>query len=238
MSDQEPTTNPDPQPTPSRKGIGGPRTPEGRRRSSLNACKTLITSKIHLCSPEEQPAFDAHMSAYREALAPVGILEIELVAEISKMKWRLKRASSVEDSIFSQGHLDHAENMNTGHAAVDSCLAEGMVWKEQAKNLLLISLYETRFRRAVEKDMATLQALQEKRKASYARAQDEAIRLLQLALSEGKDYDPGDDFVPASAHGQFVFSASDLSRVIDRAARIGRSYDVNKRPPTFPKKAA
>ena len=144
----------------------------------------------------------------------------------------------MEDSIFAQGHLDHANNMNTGDGAVDSCLAEGKVWKEQAKNLILISLYETRFRRAVEKDMAELNALQEKRKASYARAQDEAIRLLQLALSQGEDYDPGDDFLPASAHGEFVFSSPALLRVIDRAARLSRSWDVNKRPPTFPKKAA
>ncbi len=80
--------------------------------------------------------------------------------------------------------------MQSGHPAVDSCLVEGKVWKEQAKNLILISLYETRFRRAVEKDMAELHALQEKRKASYSRAQDEAIRLLQLALSQGKTTTP------------------------------------------------
>ncbi len=222
----------------SRKGIGGPRTPEGRRRSSLNACKTLITSKVHLCSPEEQPAFDAHMAAYKEALAPVGILETELVAEISKMKWRQKRASSVEDSLFSMGYLEHAENMNTGHAAVDSCLAEGMVWKEQAQNLMLISVYETRMRNAVAKDMAALDALQTKRKEAYSRAQDEAIRLAQLAASQGEEYDPGDDFLPASAYGEFVFSAPDLLRVLDRRNRVIRSWDVNKRPPTFPKKAA
>ena len=94
------------------------------------------------------------MAAYKEALAPIGILETELVAEIAKMKWRYKRAASVEDSIFAQGHLDYANDMESGHPAVDSCLAEGKVWKEQAKNLILISLYETRMRRAVEKDMA------------------------------------------------------------------------------------
>jgi hypothetical protein len=98
----------------------------------------------------------------------------------------------------------------------------------------MIFLYETRMRRALEKDMAALQALQEKRKASYSRAQDEAIRLLQLALSQGETYEPGEDFLPASAHGQFVFSAP---RVIDRAARLHRSWEVNKRPPTFPKAA-
>ena len=112
MSDEQPAGQ-QPEPTPSRKGIGGPRAPEGRRRSSLNACKTFITSKIHLCSPEEQPAFDArYMAAYKEALAPVrNPGDIELVAEISKMKWRLKRASSAEDSIFSQAHLDYADDM-------------------------------------------------------------------------------------------------------------------------------
>ena len=223
--------------TPAPNPRGGPRTLEGKRRSSLNACKTLITSKVHLCSPAEQPAFDAHMAAYKEALAPVGILETELMAEIAKMKWRCKRSSSVEDSIFAQGHLDHANNMNTGDVAVDSCLAEGKVWKEQSHNLLLISLYETRMRRALEKDMAALEALQSKRKEAYARAQDEAIRLAQLAASQGEEYDPGDDFEPASAHGQFVFSAPDLLRIIDRDARLRRSWDINKRPPVLPKAA-
>jgi hypothetical protein len=141
MSDEQ-SLDQQPEATPSRKGIGGPKTAEGRRRSSLNACKTLITSKIHLCSPEEQPAFDAHMAAYKEALAPVGILETELVAEISKMKWRQKRASSAEDSIFSQAHLDYADDMQSGHPAADSCLVEGKVWKEQAETLILISLYK------------------------------------------------------------------------------------------------
>jgi hypothetical protein len=234
---QEPEAMPPPAAAPSRKGIGGPKTQEGKRRSSLNAIKTLITSKVHLCSPEEQPAFDAHMAAYKEALGPVGILETELVAEISKMKWRQKRISSVEDSIFSQGYLDHAENMNTGHAAVDSCLAEGMVWKEQAKNLLLISLYEMRMRRALEKDLAALEAMQAKRKEAYAGAQDEAIRLAQLAASEGEEYDPGDDFVPASAYGEFVFSEPDLLRVLDRRNRVFRAWNHSKRPPTVPKAA-
>jgi hypothetical protein len=237
MSDEQLTPTQAPEAAPSRKGIGGPKTQEGRRRSSLNACKTLITSKVHLCSPEEQPTYDAHMAAYKEALAPVGILETELVAEISKMKWRQKRISSVEDSIFSQGYLDHAENMNTGHAAVDSCLAEGMVWKEQAKNLLLISLYEMRMRRALEKDMAALEAMQAKRKEAYAQAQDEAIRLAQLAASEGEEYDPGEDFIPATAYGEFVFSEPDLLRVLDRRNRVSRSRNINKRPPTVPKAA-
>jgi hypothetical protein len=231
MSDQQPEA------ALSRKGIGGPRSLEGKRRSALNACKTLITSKIHLCSPEEQPAYDAHMAAYKEAYAPVGILETELVVEIAKGKWRCKRASSAEDSIFAQGHLDHAADMESGHPAVDSCLAEGKVWKDHSHSLMLISLYETRLRRAVEKDITALEAMQAKRKEAYAQAQDEAIRLAQLAASQGEEYDPGDDFIPASDYGEFVFSEPDLLRVLDRRNRVSRSWNLNKRPPSVPKAA-
>jgi hypothetical protein len=237
MSDLQQLPNQEPEAAPGRKGIGGPKSPEGRRRSSLNAIKTMVTSKVHLCSPEEQPAYDAHMSAYKEAYAPVGILETELVVEIAKGRWRCKRAISVEDSIFAQGHLDHAAEMETGHPAVDSCLAEGKVWKEHSHSLMLISLYETRLRRAVEKDIAALEAMQAKRKEAYAAAQNEAIRLAQLAASQGEEYDPGDDFQPASAYGEFVFSAPDLLRVLDRRNRVDRAWNLSKRPPTVPKAA-
>jgi hypothetical protein len=71
---------------------------------------------------------------------------------------------------------------------------------------MLISLYETRLRRAVEKDIAALEAMQTKRKEAYSRAQDEAIRLAQLAAAEGQDYYPDGDFQPASAYGEFIYS--------------------------------
>jgi hypothetical protein len=127
--------------------------------------------------------------------------------------------------------------MESGHPAVDSCLAEGKVWKEHSHTLMLISLYETRLRRAVEKDITALEAMQARRKEAYVKAQDEAIRLAQLAASEGEEYDPGDDFIPASAYGEFVFSEPDLLRVLDRRNRVSRAWNHSKRPPTVPKAA-
>ena len=128
--------------------------------------------------------------------------------------------------------------MESGHPAVDSCLAEGKVWKEQAQNLILISLYETRFRRAVEKDMAELDALQEKRKEATPAPKTKPSVSCNWRYRKGKTTTPATISCPPRAHGEFVFSAPELLRVIDRAARLSRSWDVNKRPPTFPKKAA
>ncbi len=48
----------------------GPKTPEGKRRSSLNASRHYLTGKIHIATPEESTAFDKHCKAYHETLAP------------------------------------------------------------------------------------------------------------------------------------------------------------------------
>jgi len=47
---------------------------------------------------------------------------------------------------------------------VEITVAEGKVWKGRSHTLILIFLHETRLRRAVEKDVAALQAMQTKRK--------------------------------------------------------------------------
>ena len=70
------------------KKKGGPRTAEGKRRSSLNATRHQLLSKTYIATPEESAAFDAHMAAYREALAPVGFLESELATLIAMDRWQ------------------------------------------------------------------------------------------------------------------------------------------------------
>jgi len=65
----------------------------------------------------------------------------------------------------------------------------------------------------------------------------EAIRLAQHAASQGEEYDPGEDFDPASAYGEFVFSEPDLLRVLDRRNRVSAAWDHANRRPTRPKTA-
>jgi hypothetical protein len=204
----------------------GPRTPEGKRRSSLNGRRHSLTGKIHIATPEESEVFDKHCKAYHEALAPLGIIESDLAQEIAEDRWRLKRARSLENSVFALGHHTHAEAMDSGNPQIDAALAEGKTWIEQAKNLQLLTLYENRIRRAIEKNTAQLEAMQAKRKEAYAKAQRDAIRLAQLAESEEEAYNPAADFEPARDHGGFVFSASELARVVDRRDRLDRAWSV------------
>ena len=59
----------------------GPRTEEGKRRSSLNDFRHGLTGQIVIHTPEDQAAFQKHCEAIRDALAPVGALELECEAD-------------------------------------------------------------------------------------------------------------------------------------------------------------
>ena len=48
----------------------GPRTEEGKKRSSLNAFRHGLTGQIVIHTPEDQDAFQKHCDAIREELAP------------------------------------------------------------------------------------------------------------------------------------------------------------------------
>ena len=70
----------------------GPKTPEGKKRSSLNAFRHGLTGQIVIHTPEDRAAFQQHCDAIREALAPVDALETDLAQAIAEDRWRLNRA--------------------------------------------------------------------------------------------------------------------------------------------------
>jgi hypothetical protein len=219
------------------KKKGGPRTPEGRRRSSLNATRHQLTSKVYIATPEESDAYNAHIAAYMEALAPVGLLENELAFLIAADRWRQKRAIMLENSVFAQGYLDHAEAIDVDNSQVAEALAEAKTWIAQAQSLALLTTYEGRITRRADRNMAQLIEIQTKRREAYAEAQKEAIRLVQLSEQAGEIYEPSDDFEPASAHGQFVFSAAEIARIRDRRERLDLAREVINHPERFKKVA-
>src|SRR5580658_5174149 len=86
-------------------GPTGPKTEAGKQRTRLNAYKHGLTGQIHLLTAAEQTAFDLHCKGICEALAPVGALEQDLAQAIAEGRWRLKRARTIESSIFAAGQL-------------------------------------------------------------------------------------------------------------------------------------
>jgi hypothetical protein len=207
----------------------GPRTTEGRKRSSLNAFRHGLTGQIIMHTPEDEQAFKKHCDGIRQALAPVGALEADLAQAIAEDRWRLNRARALENSIFALGQGEHLREY--GHPETDAAFAQGRTWMAHAHELHLLTTYENRIRRSVEKNTAELRALQAERKAAIAKAEEEARLLVQLAEAEGGDYDPADDFPAESQPLGFVFSRSAIQRQIDRNQRLGRALGLLNQPP-------
>lgn len=80
----------------------GPKTPEGKAASRLNAIKYGIYSRDIViqgrCLRENQSEFGALHDRLREDLQPVGLLEEMLVDQIITTHWRLRRALKAESA--------------------------------------------------------------------------------------------------------------------------------------------
>jgi hypothetical protein len=80
----------------------GPRTPAGKRRSSLNAVKHGIRSPVPVIPfLERAEDWEAHRTAILEALAPLGALEALLADRIALTAWRLGRVLRFETESIS-----------------------------------------------------------------------------------------------------------------------------------------
>jgi hypothetical protein len=173
----------------------GPRTPEGKKRSSLNAFRHGLTGQIVVHTPEDQEAFKKHCDAIREALDPEGALETDLAQAIAEDRWRLNRARALENAIFALGQSEHLPP-DGSYSELDAALAQAQVWTDHAHHLNLLTTYENRIRRSVEKNMAEFRALQRERKFAPIEAEMEHFL---AARSKAKDDDPACDPPPESA---------------------------------------
>ncbi len=184
---------------------------------ALSNFKHGLTGRIYLFGEAEQAAYDKLCASLRTDLAPEGALQTELIQQICDDRWRMLRASQLENSIFAEA-IDNFTNSeeSTGNNDLDTALAQGRAWLAEAKNLNLLTLYESRIQRRFEKNMAELHRLQTERKAALEAAIEEAALLSHLAESKGEGYDPAEAFL---THG-FEFSPEEIARRISRWRRL------------------
>src|SRR5690242_12094131 len=90
----------------------GPRTEEGRAKSSLNAVKTGLTGRTVLLPSDDVAEYERHLAAYAEEFAPVGLLETNLMESIAGTDWRLRRIPGLESALFAKGRIEFAELFN------------------------------------------------------------------------------------------------------------------------------
>ena len=204
-----------------------PITPQPRDPRAWNSVKHGLTGQILLATPAEHAAYNRHCSGIRESLAPEGEMESGLVQSIADDRWRLMRAATLESAIFAEGAAKSLESEDsTGDPEIDASLAQGRTWLAEARNLNLLTLYESRIQRRFEKNMAELRKLQSERKAALQQAIEEAARLAQLAESEGQTYNLAEAF----EYRNFAFSTEEIGRMVSRYRRLQRAKKLSAAP--------
>jgi hypothetical protein len=200
----------------------GPRTEEGKQRSSLNARRHNLTGQVSAMTDEDRIAHDAFSAALIKSMAPEGALELQLAQRVATDSWRLNRASAIEDNIFALGHFRGPNDLDIEQAELHAAMTAARTFMREAKAIELLTLYEQRLNRSIHKNLATLQALQTTRKAEQKAALEEAARLLELSEMNGLPYEPAQTY---ESNG-FVFSTAQLRAHIARK----RLYAIPAKP--------
>jgi hypothetical protein len=77
----------------------GPKTPEGKARSSRNAVSLGLFTKENCVHPEERDEYDKLYSALWLNLSPIGAMEELFATEVIRGAWRLRRCATAEASL-------------------------------------------------------------------------------------------------------------------------------------------
>jgi hypothetical protein len=193
----------------------GPRTDEGKKTSALNARRHNLTGQVTAMTDADRIMHDAFSASIVETLAPEGAMETQLAQRIATDSWRLNRISAVEDNLFALGHSAHPDDIQTENPEIHAALRAAKVFQAESKQLQLLTLYEQRINRNIQKNLATLQALQAARVAKGEAEMKEAKKLLQLSEMRGLAYEPLKD--------GFVFSTAQIHAAIDKERRLQRA---------------
>jgi hypothetical protein len=125
----------------------GPRTKDGRRRSSLNALRHGLLAKGVVLENESEETFAALLAQHIAKLAPADDVEQCAIEEMVSSVWRLRRLWSIEKRLLDKGvekvtGTDEADRI----ASAFSALAAG-------PELHLLDRYESRIHRIYRRSL-------------------------------------------------------------------------------------
>ena len=146
----------------------GPRSEEGKARSSQNAFKHGLTSRTVCLAEEDEEQYMEVRILLAEELRPLGALETMVVNRIAAQMWRVSRVPGIEAEIFDRLRYDGL-GMDEGLAG--AWLRDGSPYEG---SLARLSRYETALERSISRLLKELRHLQADR--GKRDAQDEARR--------------------------------------------------------------
>jgi hypothetical protein len=197
----------------------GARTAEGQANSSRNNLRHGLTGHISLLPTEDREAHDAFCNELIDSFNPETPMERQLARTIAEDSWRLNRACAMENNMFALRRQHERRE-------IQIALADAQTFLAHANQFNLLTLYEQRINRNLQRNMKLLKELQTERQTQHNQAMEEAKLLAQLNLMNGLPYQP-------EGNG-FVFSPAEINRAIDRDNRL-KAARLAAMPPAKPR---
>jgi hypothetical protein len=142
----------------------GPTSATGKKRCSLNNLRHGLTGQTTVLSPEDREAHDKFCADLMNCLKPGNFLELQIAQSIAEDHWRLNRVFAIESNIFALGHLESLAPDSSEESLEDpeihTALNSARVFLADAKQFALLSIYEQRIHRNLQKSIAQLGELQ------------------------------------------------------------------------------
>src|SRR5580693_9211185 len=128
----------------------GPKTTEGKSNSSRNNLRHGLTGHINILPTEDREAHAAFCNELHDRLKPETPIERQLAQSVAEDSWRLNRARAIENNMFALGHEGERREI---HLA----LADARTFQANANQFQLLTIYEQRISRTVQRNLQQLQ---------------------------------------------------------------------------------
>jgi hypothetical protein len=183
----------------------GPRTAEGKSRSSQNALRHGLLSRTPVLPSEDQAAYEHHCRQFFDEYRPATPTESQLTQELADTAWRLNRIPALEANLLKRAGQ-----------AMEVDIAEA------TRTLSMLGLHGARLSRQFQKTLQQLREIQADRLARRERDLKDAAAVSEVHKHQGIPYDPAQD--------GFVFSRDEIDAFAQRHMRINtsRAFDYSR----------
>jgi hypothetical protein len=193
----------------------GPKTPEGKQKSSLNALRHGLTGQTVVMPTEDLVAYQHHLKSFTDEYKPEGATEENLVQALADASWRLNRVAALETNLLTLGMSRELAILTNSPQQVEDAIATAAALESQSKALANLSVHSQRLSRQYERTVAQLRQLQKERREQQRQDLTDLLNIKEMQESKGKIYDPTED--------GFVFSAQQIDDAIRTRRREKRA---------------
>jgi hypothetical protein len=184
----------------------GPKTSEGKQRSSLNALRHGLTGQLVVMPTEDLAAYQRHLESFTSEYHPKGATEAHLVQALADSSWRLNRVAILEANLLTLAAARQPNPLDDAPGPVQDALAIVGALEKQSKTLTNLSLHSQRLSRQFERTAAQLRDLQKIRTAQENQELENLLDIVEMYEEKGETYNASED--------GFVFTQTQINRGI------------------------